>query len=236
MADTDSLDSLRLGLESFRGPSPRRSITRIIAAYDSTIVRAYCLIRFRIIRGRFLEEVGQFLPRRGHVLEFGCGFGLFALYFGSAFPDLTIHGVDVDERRIELANRARDRLGLTNVTFAYGDAATPEIHDRIQAGYMLDLLHHLPRTSARALIRQFYDQLPPGGTLIVKDVDTRPRYKMAFTWLLDYVMTGGERPEYWSSADLTRELRDTGFSVIRYAMIDVMPYPHVCYACVKPLG
>jgi hypothetical protein len=70
----------------------------------------------------------------------------------------------------------------------------------------------------------------------VKDVDTRPRYKMAFTWLLDYAMTGGERPEYWSSADLTRELRDTGFSVIRYAMIDVMPYPHVCYACVKPLG
>ena len=156
-------------------PSAHHVVARIIKAYDSFVVRAYCLVRFRIIRGRFLEEVCQFLPREGRVVEFGCGFGLFALYFASACPELTIYGVDVDQGRIDLAIRARDRLGLTNVSFAHGDANDAEITGPIDGGYMLDLVHHLPRSSARALIRRYFDLLPPGGTLIIKDIDTRPR-------------------------------------------------------------
>jgi cyclopropane fatty-acyl-phospholipid synthase-like methyltransferase len=219
---------------TFRGPNDRHPVAHIIGAYDSFVVRAYCIVRFRIIRGRFLEELGQFLPRDGRVMEVGCGFGLFALYFASTCPDLTLHGVDVDKKRIQLASRARERLGLTNVSFDYGDANDADLDESIDAGYVLDLLHHLRRDSARALIQRFFERLPPGGTLIIKDIATRPRYKMAFTWLLDYLMTGGERPEYWSTTDLTRELRVLGFSVIRHAMTDLLPYPHVLYVCVKP--
>jgi cyclopropane fatty-acyl-phospholipid synthase-like methyltransferase len=205
-----------------------------VTAYDSLVVRAYCIIRFRIIRSRFLEEIGQFLPTNGHVIEIGCGFGLFSLYFAANFPDLTIQSFDIDEGRIEQAERARRRLGLTNVSFATGDARAAEIVEGLDAGYMLDILHHIPKEAAAALLRHFYEQLKPGGILIVKDVDTRPRYKMAFTWLLDVLMTKGELPEYWSSAELTGELRAVGFGVFRYAMTDVLPYPHKLYVCVKP--
>ena len=47
-------------------------------------------------------------------------------------------------------------------------------------------------------------------------------------------MTRGERPEYWSVADMTETLRKPGFDVIRYAMVDVLPYPHELYVCTKP--
>ena len=56
-------------------PSHTRTIAPIIRAYDSLIIRLYCLLRFRIIRGRFLEEISQFLPTEGNVFEVGCGFG-----------------------------------------------------------------------------------------------------------------------------------------------------------------
>ena len=215
-------------------PSHTRTIAPIIRAYDSFIVRLYCLLRFRIIRGRFLEEISQFLPAEGNVFEVGCGFGLFGLYFARVSPRLVIRGVDVDEQRILLAQRARRRLGLGNVAFAVGDALTVRLPDGLDACYVLDLLHHLPRNAARSLIAHVYEQLRPGGVFIVKDVDTRPRYKMAFTWLLDVLMTRGERPQYWSVADMTDALRTPGFEVICYAMVDVLPYPHELYVCTKP--
>jgi SAM-dependent methyltransferase len=211
-----------------------RAVAPIIRAYDSLVVRAYCVLRFRIIRGRFLEEIRQFLPREGTVFEVGCGFGLFGLYFARVCPALRVLGVDVDERRIGLADKARRRLGVENAAFDVGDARSVELPDELDGCYMLDLLHHVPRPVAEALIRQVYTRLRPGGVFVVKDVDTRPRYKMAFTWLLDVLMTRGELPRYWSAADLTDLLEREGFGVIRYAMVDLLPYPHQLYVCVKP--
>jgi SAM-dependent methyltransferase len=215
-----------------RGHAP--PVAPIIRAYDSLLVRSYCVLRFRIIRGRFLEEIRQFLPRDGTVFEVGCGFGLFGLYFARACPGLRIRGIDVDGRRVALAESARRRLGVENVAFEVGDAESVEVPHELDGCYMLDLLHHVPRPVAVSLIRQVYERLRPGGVFVVKDVDTRPRYKMWFTWLLDVLMTRGELPRYWSADDLTGALEREGFGVIRYAMVDLLPYPHQLYVCVKP--
>jgi 2-polyprenyl-6-hydroxyphenyl methylase/3-demethylubiquinone-9 3-methyltransferase len=211
------------------------SLTTIISAYPSLITRAYCVVRFRIIKGRFLEEIGQFLPRNAKVLEVGCGFGLFSLYFARTRPDLTLHGFDIDEARVRTAEGVRGRLGLTNVTFAVGDASRPSLEHGIDAVYMLDIVHHIPHAAAVELIDACYRQLRPGGVLIVKDVDTRPRYKMAFTWLLDVLMTKGDRPEYWSRSELLGVLGGAGFDVVTYAMVDLLPYPHQLYVATKPV-
>ena len=216
------------------GAGRGRHLTALISAYPSWLTRAYCIARFRIIRGRFLEEIGQFLPWNSNVVEVGCGFGLFGLYFARSRPDLTILGFDIDEGRVRTAELVRKRLGLLNARFEVGDARTADLTDRLDACYMLDILHHIPHDSAIDLIETCYRRLRPGGVLIVKDVDTRPRYKMAFTWLLDVLMTKGERPEYWNRAELIGQLRSTGFDVITYAMIDVLPYPHQLFVCTKP--
>jgi 2-polyprenyl-3-methyl-5-hydroxy-6-metoxy-1,4-benzoquinol methylase len=216
-------------------PSPRRrGLSTIIAAYPSLLIRAYCVARFRIIRGRFLEEISQFLPWGANVLEVGCGFGLFSLYFALTRPDLTIHGFDIDEERVRTAEAVRRKLGLSNISFRVGDARDTTLPDGLDACYMLDIVHHIPHASAIDLIRKCFQQLRPGGVLIVKDVDTRPRYKMAFTWLLDVLMTKGERPGYWNRAELIGELRDAGFDVITYAMVDLLPYPHQLFVATKP--
>ncbi|MBI2161034.1 MAG: hypothetical protein HYU25_11790 [Candidatus Rokubacteria bacterium] len=50
------------------------TIRRIIGAYDDRVVRAYCWARFWILRQRLLDEIGQYLPESGEVLDIGCGF------------------------------------------------------------------------------------------------------------------------------------------------------------------
>lgn len=212
-------------------PDARALAGRIIATYDSWIIRAYCVVRFRIIRGRFLEEMATELPESGTAMEIGCGFGLFGLYFSSMRPGLTIRAVDLDADRIGAAERARDRLGLTNIAFEVGDARDVAIPDGLDAVYMLDIVHHLPPDAARELLRSCRRALAPNGVLIIKDVDTRPWVKMAFTWLLDVAMTRGECPHYWSRQALTAELEGLGLSVERRPMVDVLPYPHQLYVC-----
>ena len=68
-------------------------LPRIIDAYDSAVIRAYATVRFRILRQRFIEEIGQYLPEDGDVLDIGCGFGLFAFAFAQDRPRLRIRGV-----------------------------------------------------------------------------------------------------------------------------------------------
>ena len=74
------------------------AIRSVIAAYRDPIVRAYCWGRFWILRQRFLDEIGQYLPARGRVLDLGCGFGLFSLYYASVHPTLAARIVS-DMRR-----------------------------------------------------------------------------------------------------------------------------------------
>jgi 2-polyprenyl-3-methyl-5-hydroxy-6-metoxy-1,4-benzoquinol methylase len=79
------------------------TVKRIIRAYDDPIVRAYCWARFGILRQRFLDEIGQYLPEAGPVLDIGCGFGLFSLYYAATGPRRLLRGLDLDTRRIALA-------------------------------------------------------------------------------------------------------------------------------------
>src|SRR5437016_13877603 len=88
------------------------TVRNIIRAYDDPIVRAYCWARFGILRQRFLDEIGQYLPEEGPVLDIGCGFGLFSLYYAASGPRRFVRGLDRSPRRIALARRSASRLGL----------------------------------------------------------------------------------------------------------------------------
>jgi SAM-dependent methyltransferase len=205
------------------------AVHSVIRAYDDWIVRAYCWGRFGILRQRFLDEIGQYLPERGRVLDVGCGFGLFSLYYASVRPALALEGLDRNARRIAMARAAARRLGLTNVRYAVGDATEFRGGAHFDAAYMLDIVHHIPREAARPLLEQLAKVLPGGGRLIVKDVDSRPAYKRWFTHALDLAMDPRTPVHYWPAEELQALIEAVGFRVYRHLMVDIFPYPHVLY-------
>jgi SAM-dependent methyltransferase len=200
------------------------------------VIRAYSRARFLILRQRFLDEIGQYLPASGDVLDLGCGFGLFSLYYAQILPGLRLHGIDRNARRIGIAREAGRRLGLPNVDYTVGDARGFRA-DRPYAGaYMLDIVHHVEPEAVRPLLAELHAALTPGGCLAVKDVDRRPAYKRWFTHALDLAMSPGSPPHYWAAERLQTALEETGFRVYRHSMVDFLPYPHVLYVCRKPGG
>jgi 2-polyprenyl-3-methyl-5-hydroxy-6-metoxy-1,4-benzoquinol methylase len=205
------------------------AIRSVIHAYDDPVVKAYCWGRFWILRQRFLDEIGQYLPATGRVLDVGCGFGLFSLYFASVGPRLTLHGIDRNARRIAQARRAAARLGLGNVRYETGDATGFRGSARYDAAYMLDIVHHIPEETVAPLVGELAKTLPPGGRLIVKDVERHPAWKRWFTHALDKVMDPRSPVRYWGADELQPLIERAGFRVYRHLMVDLLPYPHVLY-------
>ena len=208
-------------------------VRSVIRAYEDKIVRGYCWGRFWILRQRFLDEIGQYLPEEGRVLDLGCGFGLFSLYFACVHPGLRLEGLDRNPRRIAMAQAAARKLGLGNVRYKVGDVMDFRGGEAYDAAYMLDIVHHIPQEAVRPLLEQLAKILPPGGRLLIKDVDRRPFYKRWFTHALDKVMDPGTPVRYWDADDLARLLHEVGFAVHRHLMVDLLPYPHILYICTR---
>ena len=215
------------GIGSMHG----ETVLRVIRAYDDRVVRAYCWGRFWILRQRFLAEIGRHLPPSGSVLDIGCGFGLFSLYYAQVSPRLALRGLDINPGRIAMARRAAERLGLSNVTYEVGDAVAYRADAEYAGAYMLDIVHHIPEDAVRPLVEQLFKALAIGGRLIIKDVDTRPAYKRWFTHVLDRLMDPKTPVRYWSAEELEALLLEVGFRVQRQRMPDYLPYPHVLYVC-----
>jgi 2-polyprenyl-3-methyl-5-hydroxy-6-metoxy-1,4-benzoquinol methylase len=224
-------------------PSPQRfeapevyghtAIARIARALPP-IERIYANIRFSILRPKLLSVMDLLLPDEGRILDIGCGFGLFAAYFGQTQPGRRIVGVDPNADRIEMARRVSSSVGLSGNTFIPGDARDLAVQGPFKGAYVLDVMHHIPAADQLPVLERLRDLLAPRGVLVIKDITTEPAFGVEFTRLLDRVMVGWNEPLcYRHHREWGDMLASLGFHVRMVRVPDVLPYPHVVIAATK---
>lgn len=228
IAPTPSLWPPALNAQPYRY---KQFLAHIANAYDSPIIRSYCKARFKIININILQLLGLCLRGKRRILDIGCGFGLFGCYFSAMYPEISYVGFDLNEKRIDQANRAAEKLGLRNATFQVGDARDLGIDDEFDAILMVDLLHHIDDTAKVRLLEVCRAHLATDGRLIVKDVTTHPFLKIAFTWALDVLMTHSFDMWYWGENRFYDTFGLHFNRVEMYPIVDWLPYPHVIYLC-----
>jgi SAM-dependent methyltransferase len=225
----------RLARPAFEAPEVYGSgaVRNIVRALPP-VERAYSLVRFSILRPKLLSVMDLLLTDQGRLLDVGCGFGLFAAYFGQTQPRRRIVGVDPDARRIGLARRVADRLGLREHTFIVGDVRDAPIEGPFDAAYVLDVMHHLPPEDQRPVLERLRALLAPGGMLVIKDITTEPHLGLLFTEALDRLMVGWREPlSYRHHREWGEMLTELGFNVRIVRVPDILPYPHVVIAAKK---
>ncbi len=211
----------------------KRFLSNIVDAYDSSIIRAYCKVRFTIININILEILGHCLRGKRKILDVGCGFGLFGCYFAAKDPEISYTGIDLNANRIETARRSATRLGLNNAAFYRGDARDLSIDDEYDAVLMVDLLHHVDDKAKSRLMETCFSHLARDGRLVIKDITTHPFHKIAFTWALDVLVTGSVDMWYRDEKSFYEMLGRHFENIERHEITDWLPYPHVIFVCEK---
>ena len=151
------------------------TIRRIIRAYDDPVVRAYCWVRFGILRQRFLDEIGQYLPdgRPGarHRLRLRPVLALLRGHRAAALrarprPQRPPH-------RAWPGGRPRAWASTTSPT-RRATPATSRATARWRRPTCSTSSTTCRRRAVPPLLAPLRRCLPPGGRLLVKDVDTQP--------------------------------------------------------------
>jgi len=127
-------------------------------------------------------EVVEALPEHGLCVDMGCGAGLFAQAAVAAHPELQVLGVDIDQRRIRVANAAAH--DNPRLRFLCQDWMKLSI-DHADAFVFIDVLHHVAEAEQRKLLAYCASLLSPGGSILIKEVGLRPRWKYACNYLFD---------------------------------------------------
>jgi 2-polyprenyl-3-methyl-5-hydroxy-6-metoxy-1,4-benzoquinol methylase len=204
-----------------------RAIRNVVAALP-LVPRAYATIRFSIMRPKLLAVLDLLLPHEGRILDVGCGFGLFAGYFGQTQRARTIVGIDPDAKRVDQARAVARTLGHDHHEFYVGTAENGLPDGVFDAVYVLDVMHHLAESEQVPVLESFVKRLRPGGVLIMKDVTTEPYGQLLFTEVLDRAMIGMKAPlHYRHHAEWEGILKGMGLATRVVRVPDILPYPHV---------
>jgi predicted TPR repeat methyltransferase len=193
----------------------------------------YTRIKFKICP---LLPVEPFLPKRGRVLDLGCGNGLFAAILKLGSEERRITGLDLDEGKIAVAREVF--RAWPEDAFAVGDVVSAA-YPAADIVTIVDVLYLIPHAAQEEILRKSHAALPRGGLLALKEMDTRPRWKYlwnAFQETLAVKIIGftlGGRFYFKSRAEMTALLERIGFEVETVRLDKGYGYPHILYIARK---
>ena len=183
-----------------------------------------------------LSSLEEYVPVRGAILDYGCGIGIFDFILASRSEQRHIVAYDVDNAKIEIAKKAnnfKDRLKFEH------KAEIDLPYNTYDSVIISDVLYLLPFNRQEEIIKDCFAKLKDKGTLIIKEVDTKPRWKYMVNYLQETIsvkiigLTKGNSFYFRSSGDYEELLRNSGFAVKMARLDSGYIYPHTAYIGTK---
>jgi len=222
-AETDSLRPVRVS---------RKDVV-LLFREGGFIMRHYLHIKFRICP---ILRTEAYVPDKGEITDLGCGNGVFAAIMKLGSPARSIVGIDLDARKIAAARKS---LGnLSHVDFRLGDVAATE-YPRSDVFTIIDVLYLIPVETQNRILRMCADALPPGGTLVLKEMDKKPRWKYLWNMIQETIsvkivgFTLGSRFHFRTREDYVETLAGLGFTVEVIPLHRGYGYPHILFLAKK---
>jgi ubiquinone/menaquinone biosynthesis C-methylase UbiE len=168
-------------------------IARLIPLFE------WALFLPRDLRRKAVARLG--LSRGDSVLDIGCGTGRNFPYLRDAVgPEGHVYGVDISPGMLERASDLCAANGWRNVSLSERDAVDYRASAPLDG--VLFSLSYNTMPHHRAVLRQAWEQLRPGGHLVIMDAKLPPgrggRLVLPFSlWLMKHTLLGNPLIEPW---------------------------------------
>jgi len=210
----------------------KKEVFRLFRGAGPT-AQAYLRVKFRICP---LLRAEAYVPDRGDLVDLGCGNGLFPAILKLGAPARRILGLDLDPRKIAVARQAL--AGVPGLDFTLGDVLAFD-YPPADIYTLIDVLYLLPFEAQDAVLAKCRAALRPGGTLVIKEMDKKPRWKYLWNSVQETVavkiigFTLGRAFHFRGREETLARLRTLGFEASAVRLDRGYGYPHILYLARK---
>lgn len=151
-----------------------------------------------------LKKIDELIPKKGAILELGCGEGVISQYLARE-SSRNIIGIDLDESRLP-------KLTPKNLKFIHGDI-TKYVLPKADGVVISDVLHHIDPSNQVEVLERVYKALNKDGVLIVKEINTEDKIRSKLSRFWDFVFYPMDKIYFSSAKSLIKTLNKIGFKV-----------------------
>ncbi len=185
-----------------------------------------------------LRPVVEALPRDGSLLDVGCGHGLVANEMALRNPRARILGIDLSETKIASAQASVGTRPNLEFRLAALEAIPESGFDAVS---LIDVLYLVPALAWTSFLQACFQKLKPGGTFVLKEIGTEPRWKFERLKIQEFIstrvvrITQGETMHFESGEALLRRLSEIGFDRVVVQRLDAgYTSPHLLLTAKRP--
>jgi len=174
------------------------------------------------------EKLEKLVPKKGFIIDLGCGYGIFSNFLGLTGPKREVLGIELDSKKIKFAQR-----GVGNVKFLRADITKIKLK-KTDVILLIHVLHHLDSFAQQEkLLLECKKKLKNGGRIIIAEVDKKPILKYILGWLADKILYPGDKIYYRMPNEFKRLFQDLGFTVKMIKADNGKPFAHIIYVLKK---
>lgn len=165
------------------------------------------------------REIAAKAPRDHYdrILDMGCSSGHFTLALADAYPDAEIYGVDLSLQMLEHLRRVGNANGYAWKLYQRPAEATGFDDNYFDFVGSYILIHELPAVITRAVFKEAFRVLKPGGDMVMSDTTRFVDLDKVNEWRADRTARFGGEP-YWREAarlDFAEVARSVGFEDVK---------------------
>ena len=197
----------------------------VLKLYSGLGSKIYVFLRFILLP---FNKIERYIPKKGKIIDVGCGYGSLDAYLALKEPKRKIIGMDLNEKRIVIANKATSKI--SNAEFFAKDFTKDVSIKKANCMILVDLLHHIPYETQKKLLRECYKKLEVGGLLIIKDVGDKPKWKYYYNYLQDKIVSKQRKLFFIKPQELQNLLVKLNFNIkLKSQLVKTWPFnpiPH----------
>jgi predicted exporter/SAM-dependent methyltransferase len=189
----------------------KEHLRRTVLRYRHLPAHPRVFARFKIMTDPMFAELQKYIQNPRRMIDIGCGYGIPATWLLEIYPQARVFGLEPDEERVLIANRAIGNRGSIQLGRA---PDLPEVAGSVDYVLMLDMLHLLNDVELQLVLQRIYEKLEAGGTLLIRATVPSGRKVLWKRWIeATRLKLTGMRQRFRHEKEIAGFMTASGFSV-----------------------